>query len=173
MSGGSMNYVCCQIEEECVGRMGDHEIDDLMKDVAKLVHDREWHLSGDTCEETYKEAVLKFKQKWFKTPRAVRLRGYVDYMLSSVRDECFSLIGEVEIENAPTLERLVNKYGEYVKKPTAAQIIGVTRETIYNMIGDGRLQVDSSGKLISMRSIVAHMASRKGVFKYDRVLDSL
>ena len=59
MSGGSMNYICWQIEEEA-DKMGDPELIALVKDVATLMHDREWYLSGDTSDETWKESKEAF-----------------------------------------------------------------------------------------------------------------
>ena len=159
MSGGSMNYVYNQIEYECVGQMGDRELDDLMKDIAKLVHDREWHLSGDTCEETYLKTVKEFKRKWFKSPRAKRLYGYIDDVFSKTRSECMAMIREVD--DTP-YDDLVNRYGNYVSKTTAADILKVSRATIYNMIADGRLQTGCGSNKVFTRSIVDYVNSRGG-----------
>lgn len=49
MSGGSLNYFYSQVEDH-VGDFGDRELDDLVKDLAQLFHDREWFLSSDTNE---------------------------------------------------------------------------------------------------------------------------
>ena len=48
MSGGHLNYFCHSLEEH-IGDFGDRELDDLVKDLAELFHDREWYLSGDTA----------------------------------------------------------------------------------------------------------------------------
>ena len=159
MSGGSMNYVYCQIEEECVGHMGDHELDDLMKDVAKLVHDREWCLSGDTCEETYQKTVKEFKRKWFKSPRADRLYGYIDDVFNKSRSDCMAMIGEVD---GTPYDGLVKQYGNFVSKSEAANILQVNRATVYNMVADGRLQTGYGGKQVVTRSIVDYVRSRGG-----------
>lgn len=160
MSGGSMNYVYTHLEYECVGHMGDMELDNLMKDIAKLVHDREWYLSGDICEETYNETVRMFKRKWFEAPRTTRLREYIDNMFLKTHNECLSLIGEVEPSNDPVLKKLVEKYGEYVEKTTAAVIMGVSRQTVYAMLSDGRLKPGYRGRRVSMRSIADYMKGR-------------
>ncbi len=157
MSGGSMNYVYSQIEYECVGKMGDHELDDLMKDVAKLVHDREWCLSGDTCEETYQESVQEFKRKWFGASRSKRLREYIDDLFYKVRSECLSLIGDDGDPASAYAKLLVDKYGDYVDKKTAAEIIGVTRQTVYAMIEDKRIQTGCRGKKVYVPSIADYM----------------
>ena len=94
MSGGSHNYICYRIEEELVGEMHDAELNDLMKDIADLAHDLEWFDSGDIGEDTYKESVIKFKQKWFKSSREQRLKGYIDKSVDDLKKELYKLIGE-------------------------------------------------------------------------------
>ena len=55
MSGGSFNYGYTRIEYDYVGYMQDREIDDLMKDVAEVMHDLEWWQSGDIGEENLRK----------------------------------------------------------------------------------------------------------------------
>lgn len=92
MSGGSMNYVCYRVEEEAEC-MGDRELIELVKDVAKLMHDREWYLSSDYGEDTWKESARMFKEKWFKSSREERLKSLVEEIIASARKECMELIG--------------------------------------------------------------------------------
>lgn len=94
MSGGSHDYIFCRIEEELVGEMHDAELDDLMKDIADLARDLEWFDSGDIGEDSYKESVVKFKQKWFKSSREERLKGYIDKSVDDLRKKLYKLIGE-------------------------------------------------------------------------------
>ena len=94
MSGGSKGYVYGMIEEYLCGQMYDDEINDLMKDVAKLAHDVEWYTSCDYGEDTYRESVLSFKEKWFKAPREERLKGYIDNAINKLKKELYMLIGE-------------------------------------------------------------------------------
>ena len=162
MSGGSMDYIYCRIEEECVGRMGDRELDDLMKDVANLVHDREWNLSGDTCDETYAQSVREFKQKWFDTVRRDRLIVYINEACDQAKAACLAMIGveDAALTTAQMQEKreeFVDKYGEFVDKTDAAKIIGVTRMTVYAMLEDGRLKPGYRGKRVSVRSIADYM----------------
>lgn len=56
---------------------------------------------------------------------------------------------------------LVNKYGEYVDKTHAAEILGVTRATVYTMLADGRIVGACEGKRVSVRSIARYMAAPK------------
>lgn len=60
MSGGSLNYFYNDLEDH-VGDFGDKELDDLVKDLAELFHDREWFLSGDTGEGEWREDRDNFK----------------------------------------------------------------------------------------------------------------
>ena len=64
MSGGSLDYFYCELQEH-IGDFGDRELDELVKDLAHLFHDREWYTSGDYCKGEWEEAKDKFKQKWF------------------------------------------------------------------------------------------------------------
>ena len=64
MSGGSLDYFYSRLEEH-VGDFGDKELDSLIKDLVDLFYEREWYLSGDTCEGRWNEARDKFKKKWF------------------------------------------------------------------------------------------------------------
>lgn len=66
MSGGSYNYMYCRVEEEYVDRMYDSQLNEMMKDLVKVLHDLEWWQSCDTGEDTYRMEVTKFKKKWFK-----------------------------------------------------------------------------------------------------------
>jgi hypothetical protein len=78
--------------------MGDAELDELMKDIADLLHDCEWWHSSDICEETYRESVAKFKSKWFgkSANRSQRLEKLIDDRIDQVRKECRQLIGFAE-----------------------------------------------------------------------------
>lgn len=101
MSGGSMNYICYEVKEYAVGMMEDAELDDLMNDVSTLLHDCEWWHSGDTCEETYRKSIARFKAKWFSktAQRSKRLEKLIDEKIDQVRKECRQMIGFVEEEN--------------------------------------------------------------------------
>lgn len=78
MSGGSLDYFYSLLEEH-VGDFGDRELDELVKDLARLFHDREWYLSSDTCEGSWNEARDAFKKKWFSEgARAERIEKYLN-----------------------------------------------------------------------------------------------
>ena len=85
MSGGSLNYFYCMLQEH-VGDFGDKELDELVKDLAKLFHDREWYLSSDTDVGDWNEARDEFKAKWFSEHgRQERIEKYLAEMGEEVR----------------------------------------------------------------------------------------
>ena len=94
MSGGSYDYICYKLSNECEGRMYDAEMNDLVEDLYEVLHDLEWWQSGDTSEESYRNTLTKFKAKWFKGDRQERLKGYIDEQIGIVRSQLYSLIGE-------------------------------------------------------------------------------
>lgn len=95
MSGGSMDYLYWKVDEYAVGRMGDAELDELMQDIVQLLHDREWCLSGDTCEDTYAKSVKQFKAKWLQggSCRNERLKKIIDKQVDDLRAELVQMIG--------------------------------------------------------------------------------
>ena len=84
MSGGSLNYFYSYLEDH-IGDFDDKELDDLVKDLSELFYEREWFVSGDTCEGEWREARDEFKKKWFgKGSRAKRIEKYLDEIKSDV-----------------------------------------------------------------------------------------
>lgn len=92
MSGGSYNYLYSQVEDEYVGKMYDRELDDMMKDLVKLVHDLEWWQSDDYGEKIYRDTVAKFKAKWFNGDRNKRLTKYVDDAVEELSKQLYEMI---------------------------------------------------------------------------------
>lgn len=92
MSGGSMNYVCFQIEEHAY-MLEDPEMIALAEDMAKIFHDAEWYHSSDIRREKYIESMKAFKKKWFEGDRTERLKSYIDEELNAVKRKCFEMIG--------------------------------------------------------------------------------
>lgn len=66
MSGGSYNYQYSTFESYYVGAMYDKELNAMFKDIVNLLHDVEWWQSDDISEESYRETVSKFKNKWLR-----------------------------------------------------------------------------------------------------------
>lgn len=59
MSGGSYNYMYCRIEEEYVDRMYDSQLNEVMKDLCKLLHDLEKQIESE-LERTKSELLKEF-----------------------------------------------------------------------------------------------------------------
>ena len=91
MSGGSYNYIYSQLENECEGNMYDSEMDMLIKDLCKVLHDLEWWQSGDYSEEQYRETVARFKAKWFKGDRKQIAKEYIDSQVRIIQMELYNL----------------------------------------------------------------------------------
>ena len=89
MSGGSLNYFYSYLEEH-VGDLGDKELDNLVLDLAKLFHDREWELSGDIGKGDWIESKKAFKEKWF-TPHGQQER--IEQYLQEFTDEIREVFG--------------------------------------------------------------------------------
>lgn len=86
MSGGSLNYFYYQLEEHA-GDFDDKELDELVKDLAGLFHDREWYLSGDTGKGDWRKSRDAFKEKWFtEHGRHERIEKYLDQLGDEVRE---------------------------------------------------------------------------------------
>ena len=87
MSGGSLDYFYGALEQH-VGDMGDKELDNLISDLSKLFHAREWYLSGDTSEGDWRKEKDAFKKRWF-TPhgRQERIEQYLEEFTEEVREE--------------------------------------------------------------------------------------
>ena len=102
MSGGSHNYIYSRLSTECAGEMKDAEMNDLIDDLCKVLHDLEWWQSGDTSEEVYRETLSKFKAKWLGGNREERLKSYIDEQLSVTRCTLYNLIGIQRTESEET-----------------------------------------------------------------------
>lgn len=93
MSGGSYNYAYITLINEYAGLMYDDEMNALVSDLAKVLHDLEWWQSGDIGEEDYRETLNEFKDKWFEQDRNKRLKKYIDDKLEKTKKEFHDLLG--------------------------------------------------------------------------------
>ncbi|HIR57140.1 MAG TPA: hypothetical protein IAA54_05675 [Candidatus Gallacutalibacter pullicola] len=93
MSGGSMGYIYNTLIEY-KGYLCDPEMDSLLEDFCKVLHDAEWMHSADISEETYLKTVEEFKAKWFLEPREKRLKEFVEQIFQNAKNECLKMIGE-------------------------------------------------------------------------------
>lgn len=85
MSGGSLNYFYYTLQDH-IGDFEDKELDDLVKDLADLFHDREWYLSADYGAGDWNESRDRFKEKWFtKEGRKKRIDKYLTDFTEEIR----------------------------------------------------------------------------------------
>lgn len=89
MSGGSLDYFYGMLENH-VGDFKDKELDDLVRDLAKLFYEREWFLSSDTNEGRWREARNAFKAKWF---RGDARKDRIEQYLTEIRQEVLESFG--------------------------------------------------------------------------------
>lgn len=123
MSGGHFNYIndstCREIfgwnidcdygergfsQSEAARRINPLEdlvMSELVFDVFCVLHSYDWYASSDTCEETYRADVQRFKDKWLKPMRGKRAKEIVDDELEEVRKKLYLAFGE-EAPNDPT-----------------------------------------------------------------------
>lgn len=87
MSGGSLDYFFGRLEDH-IGDFKDIELDDLVRDLAKLFHDREWYLSCDISKGEWRESRDEFKKKWFtEHGRQERIEKYLDTLTDEIREQ--------------------------------------------------------------------------------------
>ena len=92
MSGGSLNYAYCKIDD-CRGKMGDPELNELVKDFAELLHDREWYIDDDIGEAEWENTKNKFKSKWLRGGHEKRLKKLVEEETEKLKEDLLKMIG--------------------------------------------------------------------------------
>ena len=86
--------------------------------------------------------------------------------LQALEDRTRRFVWSREEERTRREKELVDRYGEHVDKTTAAQILGVTRQTVYAMLADGRIDGAFGGKHVDVRSIARYIFSPRGMRKH-------
>lgn len=66
MSGGTFGYLWCTIENIYKNELEDKQLNELLLDFCKVLHDLEWYKSDDISQEDYKQTIKQFKKKWLK-----------------------------------------------------------------------------------------------------------
>ena len=78
MSGGSFDYMYYKIQETYSGEMRDPELNEMLKDFCRVLHDLEWWVSCDYGEDTYRQTVKEFKDKWFGKTEEERIEKAIN-----------------------------------------------------------------------------------------------
>lgn len=91
MSGGHYNYGFTNLDVY-EGEMGDAELNELLLDFRDILHDLEWYRSGDYGSDDYREAVQKFKAKWFKGDREGRMKRIVEEECAKLKENLMQMI---------------------------------------------------------------------------------
>lgn len=104
MSGGHFDYYNYRIGDTMQGQWHDEEMNEMFDDlfVGELWGSRyggvagalDYWLAGDIGEETYREYVKKFKEKWFNRTPKNRVEFYQD-KLQKYCDQLKKELGEV------------------------------------------------------------------------------
>lgn len=91
MSGGFYNYVCYKVRE-AADYTQDKEIRALINDLADLLHDEEWYMSGDTGREDYRKSLKEFKKKWLHQTDNKKLKKYIMEALDQAKEEIDNMV---------------------------------------------------------------------------------
>lgn len=124
MSGGHFNYdndrLCEQIygwrlsanygdrgfnkskTARFINPLDDLVISELVFDVFCLLHSFDWYKSGDTCEETYRADVKRFKDKWLGRLSGDRVKEIVDDEIIRLHAELYKAFNT---EGGDTIEQ--------------------------------------------------------------------
>lgn len=113
MSGGALDYFFSAVRDHA-NDFADRELNDLVKDLSALWHDREWFLSGDTSEGFWNEALMAFKGKWFSHDGAKQRTE--QYVKEAVNDLLLELGMPYEMcGNCKWFRREQEPYGQCVE----------------------------------------------------------
>lgn len=100
MSGGRFQYQDIRTKEEIFGYRNewsnvfeDLEISELVWDVFNLIHNFDWYISCDTCEETYLKKKEEFKNKWLRQDEKSRCKRMIDKTIETARSELYKTYG--------------------------------------------------------------------------------
>ena len=76
-----------------INPLEDAVISELVFDVFCVLHSYDWYACGDTCEDTYRADVKRFKDKWLKPMRGKRAKEIVDDELEEVQKKLYLAFG--------------------------------------------------------------------------------
>lgn len=113
MSGGKWNYGQCNLgyemfpsslvsyglgkhtyndsvkEARKINPMEDKQISELIFDTLCLIYSADWYKSGDIGEDTYREDVQFFKNKWLKTKYDNLIKQEIDKSIKELKTDLY------------------------------------------------------------------------------------
>lgn len=77
--------------------MEDRQLSELVFDVLCLIYSADWYKSGDTGEDTYREDVKYFKEKWLKIKPDDAVKAEIDKSINELTEELYVAFGLKEV----------------------------------------------------------------------------
>lgn len=87
--GKHPDYVTSVKAARRINPMKDKVISEMLYDMFCLIHSFDWAESGDTDEEQYREDIMYFKRKWFKSKPEDFIKAQIDAEISELREELY------------------------------------------------------------------------------------
>ena len=76
-----------------INPLEDKVLSEMLWDIFCILHSYDWYVCSDTCEETYRKDVERFKKKWLKLPPDELAKREIDAALEDVRQELYKSMG--------------------------------------------------------------------------------
>ena len=76
-----------------INPLEDAEMSEMLWDMLCVLHSYDWYACSDTCEETYREDVRRFKDKWLGKPTKARVQRIADQELERVKEVLYKAFG--------------------------------------------------------------------------------
>lgn len=75
-----------------VNPLEDKLLSEMLWDIFCVLHSYDWYACGDTCEETYREDVKRFKDKWVMIPHEELVKREIETALEEARQELYKCL---------------------------------------------------------------------------------
>ena len=76
-----------------INPLEDAEMSEMLWDMLCVLHSYDWYACSDTCEETYRRDVKRFKEKWLGKPTKARVQRIADHELERVKEVLYKTFG--------------------------------------------------------------------------------
>ena len=82
-----------------INPMEDKQISELVFDILCLVYSADWYQSGDTGENTYREDLKYFKEKWLKKSEYELFKKEIDMSIEETKEELYKELVIEEVKD--------------------------------------------------------------------------